>query len=107
MPKYKVLRPIEHSLKLYLPEMPDALTTVKSSGNGGDIPVDATGAIELREKEAKGHGPCPGRGGRAFFPPARPRGWGEVEVPPRPPGLLILYGHAHFAVGKDHGRLCA
>ena len=52
MPKYKVLRPIEHSLKLYLPEMPDALTTVKSSGNGGDIPVDATGAIELSEKEA-------------------------------------------------------
>ncbi len=52
MPKYKVLRPIEHSLKLYLPEMPDALTTVKSSGNGGDIPVDATGVIELSEKEA-------------------------------------------------------
>jgi len=52
MPKYKVLRPIEHNQKLYLPEMPDALTTVKSSGSGGDIPVDATGAIELSEKEA-------------------------------------------------------
>lgn len=52
MPKYKVLRPIEHNQKLYLPEMPDALPTVKSAGHGGDIPVDASGIIELSEQES-------------------------------------------------------
>ncbi len=52
MPKYKVLRPIEHNQKLYLPEMPDALPTVKSAGHGGDIAVDASGIIELSEQES-------------------------------------------------------
>ena len=52
MAKYKVLRPIEHDQKLYLPEMPDALPTVKSAGHGGDIPVDASGIIELSEPES-------------------------------------------------------
>ncbi len=52
MAKYKVLRPIEHNLRLYLPEVPDALPTVKSAGHGGEIPADASGTIELSEKEA-------------------------------------------------------
>ncbi len=52
MPKYRVLRPIEHNQKLYLPEMADALPTAKSAGHGGDIPADASGVIELSEKEA-------------------------------------------------------
>ncbi len=52
MPKYKVLRAIEHNLKLYLPELPDAVATAKSAGNGSDIPVDASGSIELSESEA-------------------------------------------------------
>jgi hypothetical protein len=52
MPTYRVLRPLEHNLKLYLPQVADALPTVKSAGNGSDIPVDAGGVIELSEKEA-------------------------------------------------------
>lgn len=52
MPKYKVLRAIEHNLKLYLPELADAVATTKSAGNGSDIPVDASGSIELSEPEA-------------------------------------------------------
>jgi hypothetical protein len=52
MAKFKVLRPIEHNLKLYLPELPDALPTAKSAGHGGDIPLDASGTIELEELAA-------------------------------------------------------
>ncbi len=52
MPTYKVLRAIEHNQKLYLPEVPDALPTTRSAGHGGEIPVDASGVIELSEREA-------------------------------------------------------
>ncbi len=52
MLKYKVLRPIEHNLKLYLPEVPDALPTVKSAGHGQDIPVNGSGIVELSDGEA-------------------------------------------------------
>ncbi len=58
MPKYKVLRPIEHNEKFYLPESllnparPDVVTKVNSSGSGREIPVDKTGVIELTAAEA-------------------------------------------------------
>jgi hypothetical protein len=53
VPKYKVLRPIEHNQKLYLPETKNALEKVKSVGHGQEIPVDASGVIDLNEKEAQ------------------------------------------------------
>jgi hypothetical protein len=46
MARYGVLRPIEHNLKLYIP----AIAT--SAANGNEIPVDASGWIELSEQEA-------------------------------------------------------
>jgi hypothetical protein len=53
MPKYKVLRPIEHNLKLYLPEGTENPPEKKpSSGHGLDIPVDASGVIDLTEADA-------------------------------------------------------
>ncbi len=65
MPKYQVLRPIEHNQVLYLPRVDDApgstsLTapsesrgaTVKSVSHGRDIPVNPSGVIELTEQEA-------------------------------------------------------
>ncbi len=52
MAKFKVLRPIEHSGKVYLPEAASAPTFSKSAGNGQDIPVDAGGVIELSESQA-------------------------------------------------------
>ena len=52
MPKFKVLRPIEHSLRLYVPEGEDAPEKVRSAASGAEIPVDASGAIELSEEEA-------------------------------------------------------
>lgn len=52
MPKYKVLRPIEHNQELYLPEVPDALPTTRSLGHGQEIRVNASGVIELSEIEA-------------------------------------------------------
>ncbi len=55
MAKYKVLRPIEHNLRLYLaadawPQ--DGPKTIKSAGHGNDIPVDTGGIIELSDAEA-------------------------------------------------------
>ncbi len=68
MPKYQVLRPIEHDQVLYLPAFsrerdtagrpPIALapegapTTVKSVSHGRDVPVDSSGVIELTLEEA-------------------------------------------------------
>ena len=58
MPKYRVLRAIEHNLKLYLPEDPNPdprnpkPDKIASSGHGLDIPVDASGVIDLTEAEA-------------------------------------------------------
>ncbi len=52
MPKYQVLRPIEHNGKLYLPKVDDALPKAMSSSHGGEVPVEASGAVELAEKEA-------------------------------------------------------
>jgi hypothetical protein len=52
MAKYKVLRPIEHSFKLYLPEAGAVPEGVRSFGNGGEILVDRSGVIELSEAEA-------------------------------------------------------
>ncbi|HEV2177360.1 MAG TPA: hypothetical protein VGW33_09185 [Terriglobia bacterium] len=53
MPKFKVLRPIEHNQKLYLPEGHVAPEKVKSFGGGQEIAVDAGGLIELSDKEAQ------------------------------------------------------
>jgi hypothetical protein len=52
MPKFKVLRPIEHSLCLYLPAGVAASEKSKSAAHGGDIPVNASGTIELSEDDA-------------------------------------------------------
>lgn len=52
MPKYKVLRPIEHNQKLYLPAGQEAPEKVKSFGDGQEIAVDGEGFIELSDKEA-------------------------------------------------------
>ena len=52
MPKYKVLKPIEHDNVLYLPAGSDAPETVKSVGHGEDIPVDASGFIDLTPEQA-------------------------------------------------------
>ncbi len=51
MAKFKVLRPIEHSLRLYVPAGV-AAEKAKSAAHGGDIAVDASGTIELSEAEA-------------------------------------------------------
>jgi len=53
MPNYRVLRPIERNQKLYLPETRTGPEKVKSVGHGQDIPVDASGMIELDEEEAR------------------------------------------------------
>ncbi len=52
MAKFKVLRPIEHNQKLYVPEAADAPATTKSFGHGNDIPVDRAGWIDLGAEEA-------------------------------------------------------
>ena len=52
MAKYKVLRPIEHNQKLYLPKTQHAPERVKSYGHGQEIAVDGGGFIELGDKEA-------------------------------------------------------
>ncbi|HEV2492159.1 MAG TPA: hypothetical protein VG204_03710 [Terriglobia bacterium] len=52
MPKFKVLRPIEHSLCLYLPAGGAAPEKSKSAAHGGDIPVNASGTIELTDEAA-------------------------------------------------------
>ncbi|HLW80048.1 MAG TPA: hypothetical protein VKU44_10670 [Terriglobia bacterium] len=52
MPKFKVLRPIEHSQRLYVPAAAVAPEKIKSAAHGGDIEVDATGEIELTDAEA-------------------------------------------------------
>lgn len=52
MPKFAVLRPIEHRGTLYIPPTGNAAETAKSASHGQDIPVDASGVIELSEKTA-------------------------------------------------------
>jgi hypothetical protein len=52
MPKFKVLRPIEHSLRLYVPEGESVPDQARSAANGAPIAVDASGSIELSEEEA-------------------------------------------------------
>lgn len=52
MAKFRVLRPIEYSGKVYLPEAAGDTSISKSAGNGRDIPVDASGVIELSESQA-------------------------------------------------------
>lgn len=53
MSQYKVLRPIEHNRKLYLPETKIGPQRVKSVGDRQEIPVNASGTIDLNEKEAQ------------------------------------------------------
>ena len=52
MAKYKVVRPIEHNNKLYLPAGEATTGKAKSASHGGDIPVDSSGTIELTPQEA-------------------------------------------------------
>ncbi len=54
MAKYKVLRPIEHHSKLYLPANWPRPPKVISAGHGGEIPVDTGGIIELSPEENAG-----------------------------------------------------
>jgi hypothetical protein len=46
MARYKVLRPVEHNQKLYIP------STALSAANGAEIQVDASGFIQLSDPEA-------------------------------------------------------
>lgn len=52
MPKFQVLRPVEHNQILYLPKDSAAAAKVKSAGHGQDIPVDASGTIDLETEGA-------------------------------------------------------
>jgi hypothetical protein len=52
MPKYKVVKPIEHNQTLYLPETAAGPASVKSVSHGMEIPVDASGTIDLDETQA-------------------------------------------------------
>lgn len=52
MAKFNVLRPIEYNGKLYLKQSSEVPKFVKSAGNGSDIPVDASGVIDLTEEQA-------------------------------------------------------
>ena len=46
MAKYKIIRPVEHNRKLYVP------ATTPSAADGTEIEVDASGSIELSDQEA-------------------------------------------------------
>ncbi len=62
MPKYQVLRPIEHDQKLYLPaDHPEKPETAASVSHGRPVPVDSTGMIEVTEQEAAGFDPLMGQ----------------------------------------------
>lgn len=52
MAQYDVLRPIEYNGKLYVPTSDDAPAVTKSAGNGGNIPVDRSGTIDLPDGAA-------------------------------------------------------
>jgi len=52
MPSYKVLRPIEHNNVLYVPSGFEAPEKLPSAAHGGLVPVNASGVIELSEREA-------------------------------------------------------
>lgn len=52
MAVYKVLRPIEHSMKLFTQEHAPGPPRAVSAANGAEIPVDKQGYIELTEAEA-------------------------------------------------------
>ncbi len=53
MAKYKVLKPIEHNQVLHVPQGTTKAVKVKSAGYGGEIPVDASGTIELDATAAR------------------------------------------------------
>jgi hypothetical protein len=53
MAKFKVMAPVEHDLTLYLPQGVTPKGTVKSVGNGQEIPVNTSGEIELDEAQAR------------------------------------------------------
>jgi hypothetical protein len=46
MAKYKIIRPVEHNRKLYVP------ATTPSAADGTEIEVDASSSIELSDQEA-------------------------------------------------------
>ena len=52
MAQFQVIRAIEHNQKLYLPRGSTAPDRIKSAAHGQDIAVDATGVIELNDREA-------------------------------------------------------
>jgi len=49
---YRVVRPIEHNNKLYIPAGTAIARTVKSASHGGEISVDDSGTVELTPQEA-------------------------------------------------------
>ena len=53
MPKYRVLRPIEHDQKLHVPKTKTGPDKVKSASHGQEIPVDVSGTIELNDGQAQ------------------------------------------------------
>lgn len=52
MAKFKVLRPVEYSGKLYLPEAARDHLISRSAGNGQEVLADTTGVIELSQSQA-------------------------------------------------------
>jgi hypothetical protein len=53
MPRFQVLRPVEHNQILYLPPGATAGIKARSAGHGRQIPVDASGTIELDDASAR------------------------------------------------------
>ena len=52
MAKFQILRLLEHNQVLYVPKGTAEVVKTKSAGNGSEIPVDASGTIELDAAEA-------------------------------------------------------
>ncbi len=52
MPKYQVLRALEHDYVFYLPAGSGAPKKVASAGHGLDIDTDTSGFVELSEDQA-------------------------------------------------------
>ena len=75
MPRYQVLRPIEHNGCLYLPDGYQATDAARSAGNGRTIPTNTTGVIELTPAEAGAFG------GQQLRPVAANPGYGLIPIP--------------------------
>jgi hypothetical protein len=53
MPKFQILRPVEHNQILYVRPGATEAVRARSAGHGGEIPVDASGTIDLEAPAAE------------------------------------------------------